>query len=553
MTIKTGFVMSPYGLPHATLRPHQAETIQWLLSPKKNALVVNAPTGSGKTSFAAAVASRQRVVALVKTKNLQTENYGGSYSFDVLYGRGNYECVHPEASSYATAAECMYQGAMYECEYAGECPYLVAKGYASSSFRASLNYAYWLAARWPAEKLAAAEGYLFCDEAHQLSDVVLDHTSVMMTMAERLEWDLPAFPVVRGRATEAEIEACCDWLRQAECVLVAAARKLAPQGADGDEEERGPDDPKAEKLNEVTMRRLRKCRSLIAKVGTVYEALRANPTDWFIRCGPGARATLAGREPAFIARPLTARYHFPHFFLDDAWKTVMMSATIGDPATFAEELGLDDYDYRDIPNAWAPVQRPVRVLDAPPMGYKTREDETVLNKQAKVIADAINECPRDWTGIIHVTRKTEAVALAGRLAQHGIPAWRLWTPNPTAGTEKSIADWKREKQRTSGALAVTWNMVEGYDGREEKICIVAKTPFPSLGDEYERERMAYSGAMFLQRTAWSLEQMCGRTRRGNAADYDTDGQRNGLVCIADANYKRVQRYLSADFRAALVY
>lgn len=541
---------NPYGLPHAELRPNQAETIEWLFKLPGDA-VVNAPTGSGKTSFAAAMASRRRTIALVKTKNLQTENYGGSYEFDVLYGRSNYDCVHPEAPGYATAAECMYTGAMNDCEHAADCPYLVAKRQAAWSSRASLNYAYWLAARWPGEELAEAGGYLFCDEAHQLSDVVLDHTSVTVTMAERLDWDLPAFPVVRGRATQAEFEACHAWLFEAERVLRAEARRLAPQGEDGDEDEREPGAPPAQKLSEVVMRRLRKCRSLIAKVRAVREALVTNANDWYLRCGPNARSTVTGREPAFIARPLTARYHFPGYFLSDAWKTVMMSATIGDPATFAEELGLGEYRYRDIPNAWPPATRPVLALDAPAMGYATRNDELVLAKQAQVIADAIKAVPADWAGFIHVTRKTEAAALAGRLARFGLGD-RVWTPNPLDGTEKAMAEWRRVKRRQPGALAVVWAWWEGVDGREERISIVAKTPFPSLGDEYEKERMNYSGAMFLQRTAWQLEQGLGRSRRGNASDYDTPEERRGLVAIADANWMRVQKYLSAGLREAIV-
>lgn len=547
---------NPYGLPHSTLRPHQAETIDALLAMQHTTHVINAPTGSGKTSFAAGVASAKRVISLVKTKNLQAVNYGGSYDFDVLFGRSNYDCVHPDASSYATAAECLYTGAMYDCEYADQCPYLQAKGLASTSQRASLNYSYWLAAGWPAEKIGKAEGYVFCDEAHQLSDVVLDHTSITVTMAERIEWDLPAFPILRGRPSATDVETCCDWLGDALGELTHAARLLAPQGADGDEEERGEGEPKAEQLPEPVMRKLRKLRSLIAKVGAVLEALESNANDWFIRSGPNARNTITGVEPAFIARPLTARYHFPRYFLSSFWRTVMMSATIGDPQTFGQELGLGalgvDWQYTDIPNAWAPELRPVQVLRAPAMSYATRNDEKALNEQARVIADAVLACPRDWSGFIHVTRKTEAVALAGRIAAHGVPAWRLWTPNPTQGTEHTARDWAREKKRTVGALAVTWSAWEGIDGLDEKICIVAKAPFPSLGDDYERERMAYSNAMFLQRTAWQMEQGLGRTRRGRAIDYDTNGQRNGLVAIADGNYVKVQKYLSAGLRAALV-
>jgi len=96
-------------------------------------------------------------------------------------------------------------------------------------------------------------------------------------------------------------------------------------------------------------------------------------------------------------------------------------------------------------------------------------------------------------------------------------------------------------------------MMEGYDGLEEKITISAKTPFPGLGDEFERERMNYSGSMYLQRAAWKLEQSLGRTRRGREEDYDVEGERRGLVAIADGNWMRVKKYLSENFKEALVY
>lgn len=541
---------NPYGLPHAELRPHQAETIEWVLNLPGDIAVINAPTGSGKTSFAAAASSRRRTLALVKTKSLQSENYGNSYNFDILFGRTNYDCAHPDALLGATAAECLYAGAMHECPFADNCGYLQKRNLVSKSYRASLNYAYWLAAQWPAQKLAAAHGYLFCDEAHQLSDVVLDHVSITVTMADRLNWDLPAFPIIRGRASGAEIEQAMAWLGEAADEMARAIRAIAPNAAGADDEAL---EGAAAQLPEKQMRRLRKAKALHGKLQACAEALGANAAHWYLRSGPGTRDVGGMREPAFVARPLTARYHFPRYFLNPDWKTVMMSATIGDPQTFAAELGLGEgWAYRDIPNAWAAETRPVRVLAAPAMGYATRENEAVLNEQARAIAGAINECPRDWYGIIHVTRKTEAVALAGRLARHGVPSHRLWTPNPMHGTEQMLAEWKRVKRQTRGALAVSWAWHEGYDGTDESICIAAKVPFPSLGDEYERERMQFDGTMFLQRTAWTLEQMLGRSRRGRPEDYDTPEEKRGLVAIADGNYSRVQKYLSSGLRAALV-
>ena len=82
--------------------------------------------------------------------------------------------------------------------------------------------------------------------------------------------------------------------------------------------------------------------------------------------------------------------------------------------------------------------------------------------------------------------------------------------------------------------------------------IVAKTPFPSLGSEYERARMMYSNQGYQWRTAVQMEQALGRTRRGEAEDYDLYGQREQLVAIADGNYTRVKKALSQSLLDSIV-
>lgn len=520
-----------YGLPHPPSRPGQAETMDWLLSlPHKTTAIVGAPTGSGKTSFAAAMGAREKSVALVKTKSLQTENYGESYSFDVLFGKSNYDCVHEHALKGATAAECIYEGEEVECDEYHRCPYIRQRDIVRQSARGSLNYAYWLSARWPRTELykyaseIGGKPYLFLDEAHQLSEIVLEHASCTVGMHERLVYDLPPFPIAYNSSpsTQAAVKA---WLSQSVERLDVVVKEL----------------PEA-------TRELRIAKQLQSKLDTVLTAISHNSTDWFVRSGPGARGN---NEPGLVARPLTARYHFPSYFLGN-WTTVAMSATIGDPTTFAEELGLSEYIYRAIPNQWPAATRPIYDLGAPAMGMKATEAD--YREQARVIGKAISECPREWSGLILVNSKAQAKRLMGMLMDLYIPGLsaRLWMPSEGMGTEAMLAAWKQFKRARRGALAITWAWWEGYDGREEKICIVAKIPFPNIGDEYEAARMQYSGTFFRQRTAWNLEQGVGRTRRGVEGDYDTPNERRGFVAIADANWTGVQKYLSPDVREAIV-
>jgi len=159
------------GLPHDTWRKYQYETLLWLTSGKAG-----------------------RVVSLVKTKSLQASNYDEMYGFDAHYGRANYRCNHPGAEAGATCAECMFleTGSMQNCPVSSGCPYLLSKHAAMNSRRASLNYAYWMTARnWRAN---FPPDVLYCDEAHNLSEIVLDWVGVTVTERQRREWDLPAFP-----------------------------------------------------------------------------------------------------------------------------------------------------------------------------------------------------------------------------------------------------------------------------------------------------------------------------------------------------------------------
>jgi len=230
-----------------------------------------------------------------------------------------------------------------------------------------------------------------------------------------------------------------------------------------------------------------------------------------------------------------------------------MSATIGSPKVLSEELGIEKFATRVVPNQWDPSRRPVAILDAPKLNYESTEAD--FNQQADVIAKAILECDPSWSGFIHVTRKREAGLLADRLAHRGLQD-RIWVPPGWDGsyvpTDQQMAAWIERRGRVPNSICVAFSFWEGVDGLDEKIDIVAKVPWPFLGDPYERARMKYSSAFYQQRTAYQIEQGLGRTRRGRDQDYDTEEEARGLVAIADGNWGRVKKYMSKSLQEAIV-
>ena len=397
---------------------------------------------------------------------------------------------------------------------------------------ASLNYAYWLLMRkkWPMPNL------LICDEAHQLSEIVLDHAGVEITPYTKEQWDLPSFPIIFGGRRSVSVngsvrngseERAIKWL--SDC-----ASHLRPIHATLQFEAQHDSDSR---------KRSTRCERLLKKIETTINAIRNEPDDWFIRSGPKA----INGEFGFIARPLTARHHFGEYFLGE-WRTLLMSATIGNMESFAKELGISDYNSHIVPPIFPKERQPVYALDVPRIGHKSTESDK--QKQASEIARMIKRCNPSWPGIIHTNSYSHARDIAYRLSRVGLQD-RVWMPT-SKGTENQVREWQMRRRKVKGSILLSPTFHEGYDGTEERINICAKIPYPFLGSEYEKERQRYDGKWFLWRAASGAQQQMGRVRRGREEDYDTKDEMRTMNAFADGSWNYVKKYFSPYFAECIV-
>ena len=76
-------------------------------------------------------------------------------------------------------------------------------------------------------------------------------------------------------------------------------------------------------------------------------------------------------------------------------------------------------------------------------------------------------------------------------------------------------------------------MTEGLDLRDDdaRFCIIAKVPWPDMGDPYVRERMRRDGDWYANQAAMAVVQSSGRIVR-HAADY-------GETYIFDSSFGRL--------------
>ena len=308
------------------------------------------------------------------------------------------------------------------------------------------------------------------DEAHNLSDIVLDWVGTTVNADEGKRWGLPEFPVIttgiKNMFSRSAIEPSAQalgWLHQAVNAVGVRLRLLEMRN-----------------LNEQVMREKRSATNFLHKLENTIEALNLNPGDhWYIKSGPN----LNWRGAGFVCRPLTARIDTSRYFFAKG-RVMAMSATIGNVEAFVTELGIKRYDFRIVPNQWEPEARVVDILPVPSMGHAaTQRDPKSWDKQADEIAKAIKGLPHDWCGLVLVTRKKEAILLGERLAKRGLQDRIFIMPGADGSyvpTQIQVEQWNAHLAKWPNAICISFSLWEGYDGRAERFVIIAKCFTPDI-------------------------------------------------------------------------
>jgi len=516
-----------FGLPHDTFRPYQLATLLWLQR-QTGHIVLNAPTGSGKSSLAKSLTANRRVVSLVKTKSLQFENYGKTYDFDVLVGKSNYRCIHPKNKAWS-CSDCLFQTNMNKCPFSMDCNYLVAKRTASGSNKASVNYAYYLATRFFRENPPQV---LVMDECHLLPSIVLEHVGITINNETRELFGLSQFP--RAVTKDVHFETgqsagkVIPWVIQSIAILKKYIVDLRGYANEDDIE---------------LHKRLRHAGVVKEKLGNVLWGLQEFPELWFVFSGNSVLWDKEKQEsaPGLIVKPFSARFHFPQLFLQSE-TTMMMSATIGNPEVFAQELGIQEYQFKKVPQVYS---APIYDMGCPRLNKHSTSK--TMDEQASIIGNTILGLNNEWSGIIHVNAKQQAIELERRLSQY---LGDRVVSTPAIGTDKILHWWEHERKRAvSNSVMIAWSLWEGVDLLNDNICIVAKIPYASLGNMYTQLRVQRNPQFYKLETAWKLVQGSGRIRRGRKQDYEPGAN---FVGIADGNYKPLLPYIDDDIKQNIV-
>lgn len=481
-------------------RPHQIQAIGDIMEAYRDGAEVvwlDAPTGSGKTLIAEGVRRllRLRALYICSSISLQTQ-FQRDYGYaKVLKGRTNYPTLQMPFPS-VTCGDCTKDGRDGKdakclwCPNVRECPYERAKAEALAAPLAVVNTAYFLAEANYIGNLSNRP-LVIVDECDILERELMGFVEFGIT--PRLLERMHIAPPKKG-SHRTTIK---DWL---EGDFSEALRKLYVDTVRAD-----PSDIRNIRDRQHIERLSAAVRRIAPEIAT---------EQWVRDSDQGKPLTL---------KPVTVTAFGQENLWRHGLKWLCMSATIISPDELGESLGLE----RPAAVVRVPMTFPVEnrtIYVAPVANMVASEKDSTYPRMASAIGSLLSRHPTERC-LVHTVSYDLAGSLYGALRKN---------------TDRTILQYRSASERentlarflrTRGAVLLAPSFDRGIDlkGDDCRVCIVAKIPYPYLGDRQISDRTRLPGGQqwYSVQTIRSLVQMTGRGVRSEddwCITYILDGQ-----------------------------
>lgn len=501
------------------IRPHQWNATQEVLEHYERGVMnvwVDAPTGSGKTLIGEMVRRLMGTKALYTCSGLVLQDQF-KRDFDyakVLKGKGNYPTqLMPEPYN---CGDCtLSNGGCDYCEDKVKCPYQVAKAQAKMAPIAIINTSYLLA------------------EANYVGEVVKSPELVVLDECDVLEGELMGFVEFKvGDRVLRELKLTAPKKGSHKTTI---QEWLTGDFKDGVRKALGAHANQTrlfnvnEKLEEqrrrMRLERLARQAAMVSQQITGDEWIRDNDA------GP------------LVMKPVKVSEYGEQYLWRHSKRWLSMSATIVSPDELCDSLGLDagKCGLVRVPMTFPVENR--RIIVAPVANMVAKEKDTAWPAMARAIERVMERHPEERI-LVH----TVSYALSSYLSDQ-LRSLRTLTYTSANGRDACLERYRREP----GSVLLAASMDRGIDLRDEdcRVVIVAKVPFPFLGDKQVSARMHLpnGNAWYSVAAIRSLVQMTGRGVRSaedHCTTYILDRQ------FVSNLYKRNKNLFPAWWREALV-
>jgi Rad3-related DNA helicase len=565
--------------PFPSIRPSQElalQAIERAYAENKKFIIIEAPTGIGKSGIAVAAASHAKtmfvsnrfepgayILSPQKTLTAQYMKDFESMGLLELKGRSNYICA-PFCNRIDDMGDvdCETASLMWEEEHDG--PGSCCTGYkpAKRAFCASplgvTNFSYFLLETNKAGQLVP-RNMLVLDEGHNTEDEILKLASIEITKYRAAEIDIPfsSVPYIKPGQNEKARE----WLNS---TFVPAAQSAL------DRLSQEIDEAKGEQKARLAKRRSGLERFL-DQLGLFLAA--ENLADWMVfseseitkcpNCHANRHAhaskchkceTEIPLTPArMVVKPLTATLFANQYLFSKADKILIMSATILNFDTFMRNLGISPKNAvcLQLQSEFPAEKRLTYVMPVANMGHKTINDALPMVSSAvakimgrntskgivhthsyRINSYLTNHLPYEVTVTNNRTGETVTNPVSGRIVTH--------TAGIVGDRDRAVA---RHFESDEPTVLFSPSMTEGLDLKDDlaRFSVITKVPYPYL-DPYVRARMDRDPKWYAWKTALALVQATGRCNRhkeDNARHYILD---EGFIVFVTKNEDMFPRW-----------
>lgn len=458
---------------------------------------LDAPTGAGKTLLGELVRRRlnpKNTLYVCSDKSLQ-DQFARDFTYaKVLKGRSNYPT---QSNPKATAADCTAVGGKgcWNCEDGHDgCPYQIAKKEALWANLATTNTAYFLTEANHVGRFSK-RGLVIADEADTLEGMLMNFVefTVGTRMMGEARMDMP-----KKGARKTTLQA---WLRDYAQVMGTLASR---------EEE----DVKRAKAMKASAEDAIRVADELQRDITKRQADADDDGMWLRDYD---------HEGRLILKPVMVSGHGTKNLWKHGERFLCMSATIISSDEMADSLGLPlDYATVTVPMMFPKENRPI--IMAPVANVVRGEMDQAVVDLGLAIA-RIRQRHHGERMLVHtvsydLTRKLELELKA----KHGL---KVITYGAGKDRDAALQKYKALK----GAVLLAPSMERGIDLPDDlcRVQVIAKVPFPSLGDKQISARMHLPGGQmwYTVQTVRDVVQMAGRAVRhkeDHATTYVLDRQ-----------------------------
>ena len=476
-------------------------------------VLVRAPTGSGKSLLARAIAGAARTPdeaepaqptgAYYTTPQVsQLDDVSEDDLLEdlrVIRGKSNYTCIlNGEEDTPVDRAPCARERG-FDCSVRHRCPYFSDRAIAANGAIAAMTLAYFM--QTAGSEVFRTRDVVVIDEAHGLAEWAEMYATIDLRPRTVPVWEDVTVPDVHEADDPVErtvrfAEALANVCEREKDELLARPELTPEEAARRD--------------------RLQELRSELAYLVDDYRDADS-ATTWVVDQPDGAGSPLT-------IKPLDPERYLRHTVWDRGTRFALLSATILNKAAFCRGVGLDPERVAlvDVGHTFPVENRPLYDVTRGKMTYEHR-DETIP-KVARLLVRLMARHP-DEKGIVHAHSYAIQERLADRLAAFGV-ADRVRT-HDRADRDATLESWKATDD-PEVFLAV--KMEEALDLRDDlaRWQVLCKAPYLNTSDSRVARRLENGQWAWYHRAALrTVIQACGRVVRA-PDDY-------GATYLADAS------------------